>query len=130
MNECGKEIEWAGGKHPFNLSHPRVLDVLKGNRRKMCAVGYDGLIQLEPLVGQYGETPAACLRRFEEGVYSIDDVERVMLYGLWGGGMGIAAANDLINNYVRGKPISRNAVVAYGVIAALFVGAENADASA
>lgn len=130
MNECAKEIEWAGGKHVFNLNHPRVLEVLAGARRKNFARTRTGALQLDPLSGQYGDTPAAALRRFEEGVYSIADVERVLLYGLWGGGMGFAAADALVGQHVRNQPVARNAVVAYGVIAALFVGAEDVNASA
>ena len=43
-------------------------------------------MQVIGLPGQYGNTPAACFRRFEEGVYSISDVERVIEWGLIGGG--------------------------------------------
>lgn len=126
MNECAKEIEWAGGKHVFNLNHPRVLDVIAGNRSRHFARTHTGALPLLPLQGQYGDTPAAALRRFEEGCYGISDIERVILYGLWGGGMGFAAADDLVEQHVRNKPLHRNAVIAYGVLSNLFVGAEHA----
>lgn len=128
MNPCSREITWSGGTHTFNLNDPRVLKVLNGvsDAPKMLRTR-TGALELDPLRGQYGDTPAACLRRFEEGVYSIPDVERVILYGLWGGGMKFADAADLVEKFVRGQPIAANAVVACEVIARLFVGDQYGD---
>ena len=112
MNECAREITWAGGKHVFNLNDKRILLMM----------------QVRGLPGQYGNTPLACLRRFEEQTYSIDDVERVMELALMGGGMSRQAANALLDIHVRCKPIGPNAVIAFEVLAALFIGAANASA--
>jgi len=76
------------------------------------------------LAGQFGATPSACLKRFEEGVYSIEDIERVILLGLIGGGAPPATALDLVKCHVRGKPLAKNAVVAYEILGALFIGAK------
>lgn len=114
MNECAREITWAGGKHLFNLNDKRVLLMMT----------------VRGLPGQYGNTPAACFKRFEEGIYSIDDIERVIELGLIGGGMSARAANDLLNAHVRQKPLASNAMLAANVLIALFIGAEHADASA
>lgn len=131
MNPCQREITWSGGTHTFNLNNPRVLKVLNGDpdAPKMMRTR-NGIFEFAPLRGQYGDTPAACLRRFEEGVYSIPDVERVLLYGLWGGGMKFADADALIEQFVRGQPVAANAVVAFEVITRLFVGEEYGNASA
>lgn len=131
MNPCAREIIWAGGKHTFNLNNPQVLQVLNGDpdAPKMKRTR-NGIFELAPLRGQYGDTPAACLRRFEEGVYSISDVERVLLYGLWGGGMKFADADALVEQFVRGQPVAANAVIACEVIARLFVGESYGNASA
>lgn len=131
MNPCAREIIWAGGKHTFNLNNPQVLQVLNGDpdAPKMKRTR-SGIFELAPLRGQYGDTPAACLRRFEEGIYSIPDVERVLLYGLWGGGMKFADADALVEQFVRGQPVAANAVIACEVIARLFVGESYGNASA
>lgn len=126
MNQCAREVTWAGGVHVFNLNEPRVLKVLNGapDALKMLRTR-TGVVTLEPLRGQFGDTPAACLRRFEEGVYSLPDVERVILYGLWGGGMKFSDADALVEEFVRNQPVHQNAVIAYGVVADLFVGVTN-----
>lgn len=129
MNECAREIEWAGGRHVFNLNSPNVLDVLAGNRSSMKTRVRSELVPLLPLQGQYGDTPAAAFKRFGDDVYSTDDIERVMLYGLWGGGMPFAAAYELVATHVRGQPLAANAVIAFNVIAALFLGANDGNAS-
>lgn len=124
MSACAKQIEWAGGKHVFDLGEAKVRAVLAEERAKYFGRTSQGVLDLRPLVGQFGETPAACLRRFEENVYSLADVERVILYGLWGGGLSFAAADDLVEQHVRGKPLAPNAPVAFAVLSSLFVGAE------
>ena len=124
MSECAKEIEWAGGKHVFDLGDPRLRAVLSGERERHLFRTRRGVRALEPLHGQFGSTPAACLKRFEDAVYSQADVERVMLYGLWGGGKTFVDADDLVEEFVRSKPIAPNALVAMTVLAAVFVGAE------
>lgn len=114
MSDSAREITWAGGTHVFDLNHKSAL-------LRMQVIG---------LPGQYGNTPAACFRRFEEGVYSIGDVERIIEWGLIGGGKTSRAASQIVDDHVRGKPLAANAILAMNVLTALFVGAENADASA
>lgn len=98
------EISWAGGKHAFNLND-------KGIRLRMQVIG---------LPGVYGNTGAACLRRFEEGIYSIDDVERIIEWGLIGGGMSSREASELLDAHVRLKPLAANAIVAAAILSSLF----------
>jgi hypothetical protein len=74
-----------------------------------------------PFPGQFGSTPAACLKRFDEGVYSPDDIERVIRIGLIGGGMSPDEADALVFEHVRGKPLSDNAAFAFQVLATLFM---------
>ncbi|MEH2542810.1 GTA-gp10 family protein [Bradyrhizobium sp. AZCC 1699] len=111
-SDCSRELEWPGGKHVFNLGHPWVRDVLSVR-------GLNG-------------TPAACLKRFDEGVFAAEDVERILELGLIGGGLSRAEADSLIDQHVSRKPLAANAVIAFEILAALFVGREqgNADASA
>jgi len=113
-DECAREITWAGGTHTFNLNEPRVRLMMK----------------VRGFPGQFGNTPAACLRRFSENIYSSDDVERVLEWGLIGGGLSSNEANRLLSENVRHRPIAPNAMAAFEVIAALFVGAANVGASA
>lgn len=129
MNECARELEWAGGKHVFNLNDPRVIAVLSGTGPKMARIR-SGVLKLDPLKGSNGDTPAACLKRFDDGAYSIPDIERVVLYGLWGGGLSLSEADDLVAAHVRGKPLAANAAIAFEILAALFMGATNAGAGA
>jgi hypothetical protein len=129
MNECARELEWAGGKRVFNLNDPKVIAVLSGTGPKMARVR-PGVLKLEPLKGHNGDTPAACLRRFDDGAYSIPDIERIILYGLWGGGMSLSDAGELVATHVRGKPLAANAAIAFEILAALFVGATDAGAGA
>jgi hypothetical protein len=131
VNDCAREIEWGGGKHVFCLNRPDVLAVLAGSPAvpKMARLKSGRAFRLETLTGSNGNTPAACLRRFDDGAYSVADIERVMLYGLWGGGLSVADAHDMIATHVRGKPLARNAEIAFTVLAALFLGAEK-DATA
>lgn len=111
-----KMITWAGGSHAFDLTSRRVSWML--------------LQAQHPFPGQYGTTPAACLKRFEESVYSPDDIERVIRIGLIGGGMSEDEADALVFEHVRGKPQSANATVAFSVLASLFVEVTDAGTSA
>lgn len=108
-----KTITWTGGSHVFDLTSRRVSWML--------------LQAQHPFPGQYGSTPAACLRRFEDSTYSPDDIERVIRLGLIGGGISEDDADALVMEHVRGKPLAPNAAVAFEVIASLFV-MEEADA--
>jgi Phage tail tube protein, GTA-gp10 len=116
MSKCAKFINWAGGSHVFDLNSPRVAWMLQQRQA--------------PFPGQYGDTPAACLRRFEEGVYSPTDIEQIFRIGLIGGGLSESQADGLIGQHVRGAPIAENAVVAVEVLSNLFTGAENVSTSA
>jgi hypothetical protein len=111
-NQIAREVTWAGGTHTFNLAHPWCWNVLS----------------IRGLPGPNGAMPAACLARFHDGTYSLDDCERVIELGLIGGGLTRPEATALLNAHVRGKPIAPSALVAIGVLAALFVGDENAGA--
>lgn len=112
-DQCAREITWAGGKHTFNLNHPWVKSVLS----------------FRGIPGPNGNTPAACLSRFDAGNYSIDDIERVLELGLIGGGLSRPEAFAVLTAHVRGKPLAPNAMIAVQVLAALFVGDANAPAA-
>lgn len=114
MSDSARTITWAGGTHIFDLNHKDAL-------LRMQVIG---------LPGQYGNTPAACFRRFEEGVYSISDVERVIEWGLIGGGTASCVATKIVHDHVRGKPLGSSALLAMNVLTALFFGADHADANA
>ena len=110
MSESAREITWAGGTHTFDLNSRRVSWMLRQAQH--------------PFPGLYGSTPAACLKRFEEAVYSPDDIERVMRIGLIGGGMLESDVDGLIAEHVTGKPLAPSVMLAHAVIAALFIGTE------
>ena len=112
-DKCARVITWAGGSHTFNLNHPWVRNVLS----------------FRGLPGPNGDTPAACLSRFDESNYSIDDVERVLELGLIGGGMSRRDADAVLAAHVRCKPLAPNVMIAIEVLAALFVGDANAPAA-
>jgi hypothetical protein len=114
MSDSARTVTWAGGSNTFDLNSPRVAWMLRQAMR--------------PFPGHFGDTPAACLKRFEESVYSPDDVERILRIGLIGGGMSESEADVMIADHVRNQPLAPNATVAFEVLAALFVGA--ADVSA
>jgi hypothetical protein len=78
-----------------------------------------------PFPGQYGPTPAAAFKRFDEGVYAPNDIEQVLRLGLIGGGLSENKADALIAEHVTGQPLAANAVVAFNVLAALFVGEQD-----
>ncbi len=129
-NPCAREIQFAGEVRTFNLSDPKVLATIQSNgisrdTDMALLMRFSGT---SPLAGQYGDTPAACLKRFIEQVYSIRDVENVIALGLIGGGMSSEEAFDLVEDYVTGQPIASNALIASEVIMALFVG-EQAEAA-
>jgi hypothetical protein len=109
-DKCARAITWAGGSHTFNLNHPWVRNVLS----------------FRGIPGPNGDTPAACLSRFDAGTYSIDDVERVLELGLIGGGMTRREADAVLMAHIRGKPLAPNVMIALEVLAALFVGDANA----
>ena len=109
MSECARVLQWATDRSDtFDLGHPWVRNVL----------AYRGL-------GPRCEPPAACLRRFEEGVYSTDDVERVIELGLIGGGKSDDEAEAPVGQHVHRAAIGPNAVVAFEILAALFLGAKS-----
>lgn len=125
MNPCAREIEWAGGKHTFCLNEPKVLAVMAGaSGAPRCARVKSGVLELPTIV------PAACFKRFQDDAYTVADIEHVILYGLWGGGLPLSAADELVAQHVRGQPLGASAMVAFEVIAALFIGAADAGASA
>jgi hypothetical protein len=99
-----KPIIWAGGSHPMTLNHPWVRNVLS----------------VRGLPGDYGSTPAACFKRFEQGIFSTDDVERVIELGLIGGGMSRAEAESLVDRFVRSRPVLENSATAFSALATLF----------
>jgi hypothetical protein len=113
-SQNSREVTWAGGTHTFDLSHPWVWNFLS----------------IRGLPGPNGATPAACLARFENGTYSLEDCERVIELGLIGGGATRPEATKLLNDHVRGKPITAVALIAFQTLAALFIGATNDNASA
>src|SRR5882672_5821908 len=112
-DKCAREITWAGGKHVFNLNHSWTRAVLS----------------FRGIPGPNGNTPAACLARFDAGTYSIDDIERVLELGLIGGGASRQEANTILNEHVRSKPLAPNVMIAAEVLAALFVGDANGTAA-
>lgn len=102
----GQELEWAGGKHVFNLNTPRV-------RMMLTVMG---------LPGHGGNTPAACVTRFEQGTYEISDVERIIRFGLLGGGMALRDVEELLDKHVRSAPLTPNAALAAKILIHLFMG--------
>jgi hypothetical protein len=112
-DKCARVITWAGGTHAFNLNHPWVRNV----------------ISFRGIPGPNGDTPAACLSRFDAGNYTIDDIERVIELGLIGGGMPERDVDALLDAHVRSKQLAPNVLIATEVLAALFVGDANASAA-
>jgi hypothetical protein len=110
MSKCATTVNWNGGTHVFDLNHPRASWMLQQRQ--------------SPFPGQYGDTPAACLRRFEEGVYSPTDIEAIFRIGLIGGGLSENEADRLVSEHVRGCPVAENAVIAVEVLSNLFTGAK------
>lgn len=113
MSAAAREVTWAGGKHVFDLNSRRVAWMLN-----------DGF------PGQYGTSVFAAFKRFEERVHSPLDIANVFRVGLLGGGMSEKDTDALIADHVRGQPYHANAVIAHGLIVAIFEDAPNANASA
>jgi hypothetical protein len=78
--------------------------------------------------GINGSSPTAVLSRFENGDYIPSDVERVVELSLLGGGVSERDVEALLDAHVRNQPLGPNMIIAKMVLAALFVGAENAGA--
>jgi hypothetical protein len=117
---------FGGEVRTFNLNDPSVLAVISDGhdlRNLALMLKFGGRA---PLAGHYGDTPAACLKRFLEQTYSIADIENVIILGLIGGGSKADEAFALVKEHVTGKPLAPNALIASTVITALFVGAEAA----
>src|SRR5690348_9271381 len=99
-----KPIIWAGGSHSMTLNHRWVRNVLS----------------IRGLPGDYGSTPAACFKRFEQGGFSTDDVEEIIYLGLVGGGLSREEADSLVDKHVRSRPVLENSATAFSVLATLF----------
>ena len=131
-NRCARQISFAGKVRTFNLNDPKVLAMIAGGAKlkqvsRMITIARLG-IGRAPLAGQYGDTPAACHKRFLEKTYSATDVENVITLGLIGGGMAEDEAFALVDEHVVGKPLEANALIASETIAALFADAGDAKA--
>ncbi|GAB1716200.1 MAG: hypothetical protein NTAFB05_12420 [Nitrobacter sp.] len=129
-NPSARQIKFAGKTRTFNLNDPKVLAMIAGgaklkNVARMVTIARLG-IGRAPLAGQYGDSPAACHRRFVEKVFSALDVENVIALGLIGGGMPEDKAFELVDEHVAGKPLEANALIASEVIAALVAGTGDA----
>ncbi|ACI93251.1 conserved hypothetical protein [Afipia carboxidovorans OM5] len=125
-NECARQIQFAGELRTFNLNSADVLSTIAGShdlRNLSLLMKFQGR---PPLEGQYGPTPAACLKRFINSEYSIADIENVIALGLIGGGTSVDEAFRLVAEHVTSKPLAANALIASEVISALFVGAQEA----
>jgi Phage tail tube protein, GTA-gp10 len=105
---------WTGGEHAFTLNHPWVR----------------GSLSIRGLPGDFGSTPAACFKRFEQGIFSTNDVERVIYLGLIGGGLSIKEAETLVDQFVSSRPVLDNSATAFSVLATLFTDASNLEQSA
>jgi hypothetical protein len=99
-----RAMTWRGGEHIFNLNHRWVRNVLS----------------IRGLPGDHGSTPAACFKRFEQGVFSTDDVEQIIYLGLVGGGLSREEADNLVDRHVRSRPVLENSATAFSVLATLF----------
>jgi hypothetical protein len=108
---CARTITWGNEAYTLNLNHRWVRNVLN----------------FRGLPGVNGNSPAAALARFEAGIYSIEDVERVLELGLIGAGMSERDADNLLDQHVRGKPIGENAGSAAALLVALYIGVGKPD---
>ena len=102
--DTAKPIIWAGGSHPMTLNHRWVRSVLS----------------VRGLPGDFGSTPAAAFKRFEQGVFSTEDVEQIIYLGLCGGGLSREEADNLVDKHVRSRPVLENSATAFSVLATLF----------
>ncbi|WP_316195927.1 MULTISPECIES: gene transfer agent family protein [unclassified Bradyrhizobium] len=105
-NPCARAVTWGETTYPLNLNHPWVRRVLS----------------FRGLPGHNGNSPTACISRFENGTASIEDVERVLELGLIGAGMPEREAERLLDSHVRGLPLGDNAGHAMGLLVALYLG--------
>jgi len=80
MSKCAKSVTWAGGTHVFDWRAARCVDAA---------------IAPSAVPWTVRRHAAACLRRFDEGVYSPTDIERIFEIALIGGGLGRNEAADL-----------------------------------
>jgi hypothetical protein len=112
MSTAAREVTWAGGTHVFDLNSKRVAWMLNSE-----------------FPGQYGNTVAAALKRFDEQVYSPADVESVFRVGLLGGGMSEPDVDALIASHVHGQPLQSLAVIAFNLVVAVFTGEVDASAA-
>ncbi|MEH2517558.1 hypothetical protein V1279_003131 [Bradyrhizobium sp. AZCC 1610] len=103
-----RPIIWAGGSHHMTLNQRWVRSVLS----------------VRGLPGDFGSTPAAAFKRFEQGVASTDDIEQVIYLGLIGGGLSREEADDLVDKHVRARPVLENLATAVRVLSTLFADQE------
>ena len=108
---CARTVTWGDQSYPLNLNHRWVRNVLSFR-------------------GINGKPPAALLLAFETGAYAIEDVETILELGLIGAGMSERDADKILDQHVRNQPIAENAGAAAGLLAALYVGKPNDNASA
>lgn len=109
MSGTDRIVEWNAVKYRFDLGHPWV-------RRQIAFRGFPG---------ENGSSPAACLARFESQAYTEQDVVEIIRLGLIGGGsLHEVEINRLISTHVLGKPLAPLAIMAFEILAALFVGNE------
>ncbi|MBN8974562.1 MAG: gene transfer agent family protein [Rhizobiales bacterium] len=106
----------------FDLGAASVDAIIRGEIPADMAVARRFGFIPRPLAGQFGDTAAACLKRFELSVYATADVQNVLALGLIGGGEAPSAAFEIVDTYVRGRPLAETAPVALVVLTALFVG--------
>ncbi len=122
MTSTARSFTLGDREHSFDLASPTVDAIIRGEIPADRAVARRFGFIPRPLAGQFGDTAAACLKRFEQSVYSVGDVENVLALGLIGGGEVAAAAFDIVDTCVRGRPLAETAPIAFEVLAALFVG--------
>lgn len=103
---CAREAQFGEKTYPLNLNHPWVRKVLS----------------VRGLYGPNGNTPAACMARFQTETYSSEDIERVIELGLIGGGLSESDTEAVLDEHVRGKPLANNVSVAVNALLGLFVG--------
>jgi len=81
---------------------------------------------IEELERKTGHGIGALFRRFKSQDFAFLDVLYVLRFGLIGGGMVPAEADQLVALYAIGRPLAESFAVADGVITALFFGNEEA----
>jgi len=113
-DDCARVLQWAGGENYFTLNHPYVLRSLEGDMGTL--MGPDGKVN----ANKPGEIISR-LKRFENNTYSLRDVSDTIWHGLYYD-VGRKEADRLIAAHVAGKPIAENALLAYQLLTALFVG--------